>query len=244
MRIIKIFVFLILVLSLLCGCTETVISSSSTTQSEKNDISDNDITDTYGDVTTFDESTISSFESEAEISDETAGISLETIEYLSWDFEKCLTKWTEVKTESPPTNCTVFVREKELQNIKYAHLYKEEDFAILPLISIVEELGATVKWYGEKGDEKAAILYNGKLYILYVQYASVFDAETGQDYFFGIGGNTRSPYFAFVENEFLVDSTFCSCFLTVLDVHINVDSDSSCVFIYDKDTDDISMPEN
>ena len=129
-------------------------------------------------------------------------------------------------------NCNLFVNGIDISNHEYVYLHYADNagysFAELPLISIMEALGATVKWESET---TAKILYDNKVYILDTSVFTLIEEKSKNDLFMLPPGTVSYYRFRCVDDELLLPDSAAYYILKEMGVQISIDYNNSAIYV-------------
>lgn len=126
-------------------------------------------------------------------------------------------------------NCTILINGKEESCGKYVRIDTEQKYAMLPLVPILEELGAEVIWQTEN---KAVIAINNKEYQLDIASVKVTAREDGVNLLSLAPGANHPTKTLIVDGVFTVDNDSALLFFTYsLGIYIDIDYSTNTVYL-------------
>ena len=134
---------------------------------------------------------------------------------------------TAIISKPMESNCTLIVDGKTINEDCY--VYMENNYAKIPLLVVVEALGADVFWITET---KVCFYYEGHVYVLDVMKNCLSDA--GYHYCLMIpppGEPTHDVFFGLVNGEFVADSTILRLFLQNIGFGVRLNYEKNIVRI-------------
>ncbi len=104
---------------------------------------------------------------------------------------------------NPGENIALVINGKNITDDNYVNYNNEYDCFELPLIAILKELGAEIKWLDEK---TVSIIIYDKTYVLNTEECSLTEINSTFNLFQIAPGDTHGVFSKRVENEFVIDS--------------------------------------
>lgn len=124
--------------------------------------------------------------------------------------------------ENKVSNCTLLVNGKDITSGNYVKINYQHQNTELPLLAILEELGADIQW---KDANTVMIKYK----------ETTFDIDTAnEDFGLPIPPGTTKAIRQIVNNEILIDGTSVQGLLNIMGAKIEIDYNSSVVSISQK----------
>lgn len=126
------------------------------------------------------------------------------------------------------SNCTLVVNGKDISDDAYVYLHSEEQYAELPLVAILEELGASFEW---KYSKSANVSYNGKTYNLYIEENSLTELDENDNFIAFPPDATHPACHSIAGEDYLVDSSSALAFWEEAGVTMTIDYENSTIYI-------------
>lgn len=104
---------------------------------------------------------------------------------------------------NPGEKIALVINGKNITDDNYVNYNNEYDCFELPLIAILKELGAEIKWLDEK---TVSIIIYDKTYVLNTEECSLTEINSTFNLFQIAPGDTHGVFSKRVENEFVIDS--------------------------------------
>lgn len=127
---------------------------------------------------------------------------------------------------SMENNCILVVKGEDITAKTYVHLYEEAHYAELPLVAIMNTLGATIEW---KSDILSTILYEGKTYLLNIDECTLVVQGGSINILTTPPGGER--HYRTMEKELIVDSVTIRGLFHIIGVTLSLDYDSKLIEI-------------
>ena len=125
----------------------------------------------------------------------------------------------------------LFIRGKNIADRNYVNFNYEYRYAELPLVAILEELGAETNWTGEN---TVNIYINDKTYILNTEKCTLTEENSAFNLFQVAPGAMHGVISKVVNKEFVIDSDSTRLFINVvLKLKMFIDIDNKIVTISD-----------
>lgn len=154
-------------------------------------------------------------------------------EYSSPTSSGTTTNYTEGDTDmnSKKEQYTLIVNGEIVEHKYNVGLNRDKSYAELPMITVLEHLGVTVKW---RNDNEALIVFKDRSFNLNLRDHSVI--ENGKHYNIIITppGTFHTGYYAVAGHELIIDSDSVRTFISNVGAYINEDFDKSVVYIDSK----------
>jgi hypothetical protein len=213
-----------------CGVAESESMNSSEEVSQSID------NDTCGEAES--ESMNSSEEVSQSIDDDTCGVSasesMNSSEEVSQsiDDDICGVAATEnTENENLEEEMKLLIRGKNIADRNYVNFNYEYRYAELPLVAVLEELGAETNWTGEN---TVNIYINDKTYILNTEKCTLTEENSAFNLFQVAPGAMHGVISKVVNKEFVIDSDSARLFINViLKLKMFIDIDNKIVTISD-----------
>ena len=125
-------------------------------------------------------------------------------------------------------NCRLFVNGKDISDDNYvymSHLYKHTG---VPMVSILEELGAKVRW---QSDTTADIYINDEKYILDTSENTLQKPGSDWNYINILPGTKNGYEYTMVDGEYTVDGSYLAWFLKSIGINMDIDYEESVITV-------------
>ena len=137
-----------------------------------------------------------------------------------------------IPDDEKKTNCALMIDGIDLALEHFVYLDHTEYWCELPLVALVEAIGATVDWESET---TAWIVYKDKIFYLDIEKNSLTDENGTKNLFeesaYRYNYDRNKGSYGIIQGEYVVDSNSIRLFLRQLDVIVSIDFTNSVVTV-------------
>ena len=127
------------------------------------------------------------------------------------------------------SNSLLTVNGTDITSDNYVFIEHEKQYAKIPLIAVLSELGVSVEWEGKRN---AVIIHNGNLYDLNTAKNTLVKRGDSFNMIELPPGTNHGAYYQALDGEFLIDTDSAYYFLKALGITVTIDYDRSIVKIF------------
>ena len=129
------------------------------------------------------------------------------------------------------SNCKLIVTGKDISQKSYVYMHFDKKYVELPLITILDELGASVDW---KNDNEVHFEFADKTYILYIWEDALYEQGDTMSLLMPAPGDPGGQYVRIIENEYMINDSCIKLLMFELGFNIKMDFDQATVYIEEK----------